>query len=272
LAVAQHLPQGRSQAGDRHLNFHETRDNLHWYALPIAAVDAADEPWERRRRLHSTMVRSAVRAHDGNAVASHHSALVERALPAYAADLRQVHLTRTADSWSRRRRGLTVHGQISGATVTDGVIAPAIAVAQAGCVNGPMAGLIAADAALRIGLVTEAGLSEAGARMQGPGSPWMRRMLAHADGRAESPGETRLRYAVQVMGYAVTPQVPVVDGTFRAVVDLLLDDWGVVVEFDGFVKYGRRDALLIRATSADVLVAEKIREITSGSWAMKWSG
>jgi hypothetical protein len=28
LAVAQHLPQGRHQAGDRHLNFHETRDNL----------------------------------------------------------------------------------------------------------------------------------------------------------------------------------------------------------------------------------------------------
>jgi hypothetical protein len=28
LADAQHLPQGRSRAGDRHLNFHETRDNL----------------------------------------------------------------------------------------------------------------------------------------------------------------------------------------------------------------------------------------------------
>jgi cell division protein FtsB len=28
LADAQHLPQGRQQAGDRHLNFHETRDNL----------------------------------------------------------------------------------------------------------------------------------------------------------------------------------------------------------------------------------------------------
>jgi len=28
LAVAQHLPQGRYQAGDRHLNFHKARDNL----------------------------------------------------------------------------------------------------------------------------------------------------------------------------------------------------------------------------------------------------
>ena len=28
MADARHLPLGRSQAGDRHLNFHETRDNL----------------------------------------------------------------------------------------------------------------------------------------------------------------------------------------------------------------------------------------------------
>ncbi len=28
MADAQHLPQGRRQAGDRHLKFHETRDNL----------------------------------------------------------------------------------------------------------------------------------------------------------------------------------------------------------------------------------------------------
>jgi len=28
LAVAQHLPRGRHQAGDRHLKFHEDRDNL----------------------------------------------------------------------------------------------------------------------------------------------------------------------------------------------------------------------------------------------------
>ena len=35
LADAQHLPQRRCQAGDRHLNFHETRDNLRGYRLPV---------------------------------------------------------------------------------------------------------------------------------------------------------------------------------------------------------------------------------------------
>ncbi len=28
MAVAQHLPRGRHQAGDRHLKFHQDRDNL----------------------------------------------------------------------------------------------------------------------------------------------------------------------------------------------------------------------------------------------------
>ena len=31
MADAQHLPQGRHQAGDRHLKFYETRDNLRRY-------------------------------------------------------------------------------------------------------------------------------------------------------------------------------------------------------------------------------------------------
>jgi len=35
LAVAQHLPQGRNQAEDRHLNFHETRDKLHLWSVEL---------------------------------------------------------------------------------------------------------------------------------------------------------------------------------------------------------------------------------------------
>ena len=55
MAVAQHLPQGRSQAGDRHLNFHETRDNLlrGWanyfrHGVSKAIFNAIDSyTWER---------------------------------------------------------------------------------------------------------------------------------------------------------------------------------------------------------------------------------
>ena len=81
-----------------------------------------DSAWARRRTLHAAQARAAVVAYEGRAAASHHSALVLHGLPAYSADLRQVHLTRTADTWSRRRPGLTLHQMVPGAATTDGVI------------------------------------------------------------------------------------------------------------------------------------------------------
>lgn len=191
---------------------------------------------------------------------SHHSALVVRGLPAFNADLLQVHLTRCADDLSRRRKGLTVHQQVAGAEPEDGVIAPAPAVVQAGWVNGPMASLVAADAALHTGLVTADDLSEAGRRLRTGRSFAVRAILTSADGRAESPGETRLRHAVQDMGFAVTPQVPLADGDFSARVDLLLDDAPVVLEFDGFVTYSRAAPYNVSLAPADIVAAEKYRE------------
>ena len=41
MADAQHLPHGRRQAGDRHLNFHETRDNLLDDALVVFTAGRA---------------------------------------------------------------------------------------------------------------------------------------------------------------------------------------------------------------------------------------
>ncbi len=37
MAVAQHLPRGRHQAGDRHLKFHEDRDNLGFRKVKVSA-------------------------------------------------------------------------------------------------------------------------------------------------------------------------------------------------------------------------------------------
>ena len=63
-----------------------------------------------------------------------------------------------------------------------------------------------------------------------------------------------------MMGFSATPQVMLRDGEFVAVVDLMLDDVPVAIEFDGFVKYGRRRLWTVDAALADVVVAEKIRE------------
>ena len=49
MAVAQHLPQGRHQAGDRHLKFHEDRDNLN--GKPATVNEDTDFTAILRRRL-----------------------------------------------------------------------------------------------------------------------------------------------------------------------------------------------------------------------------
>ena len=73
-------------------------------------------------------------------------------------------------------------------------------------------------------------------------------------------GKTRLRSALRLMGYDTVPQFRIVDGPFVAVVDFLSPSIAVAVEFDGFVKYGRRSPLTLGAQPADVVAAEKVRE------------
>ena len=69
-----------------------------------------------------------------------------------------------------------------------------------------------------------------------------------------------MREALRLMGFRATPQFRLDDGPFHAVVDFLLEDHRLVIEFDGFVKYGRRAPLDTSPTPADVLFAEKVRE------------
>src|SRR4029078_13090798 len=94
-----------------------------------------------------------------------HTARVPPPRPVFAADLRQVHLTRADDTLSRRRSGLTVHRRVLGASMHEGLIDVATAVVQTGLENGPMAALIAADAALHRALLDSGQLTEAGLRV-----------------------------------------------------------------------------------------------------------
>ncbi|MEP6649610.1 MAG: hypothetical protein ABJA74_06800 [Lapillicoccus sp.] len=123
-----------------------------------------------------------------------------------------------------------------------------------------MAGLIAADAALHRGLLSATSLGDAAHLVAGPGSARVRRVVERADGRAESPGETRLREALRLMGLVAIPQFAIVDGRFTAVVDFYIEEHRLAVEFDGFVKYGRLDPVATQPTPADVVFAEKLRE------------
>lgn len=129
--------------------------------------------------------------------------------------------------------------------------------------------VVAVDMALQAGLITRPDLSSAVEGLAGrKGAAQCRKVLALADGRAESPMETRLRLLLVLAGLpAPECQVPMysADGIFLGRPDLYYPDHQLAVEFDGgvhrdqLVDDNRRQNLLIgagirllRFTSADV--------------------
>ena len=115
------------------------------------------------------------------------------------------------------------------------------------------AGLIAADAAVRTGLSTREQLM---AEAQTRGLGYSAHLVAElASGLSESPGESWTRLILAGLGVEARQQVAVHDhdGRFVARVDFLLPELGVVVEFDGAVKYEGADG-------REALVREKRRE------------
>jgi hypothetical protein len=97
--------------------------------------------------------------------------------------------------------------------------------------------------------------------------------LARADGRSESVGESRSRLLLEDGGYHPVPQfeVPHPSGRLAGVVDLVLPEEGVMIEFDGEVKYGR--LLKPGQTLDDVIRAERDREKLlqelTGMWMLR---
>jgi very-short-patch-repair endonuclease len=227
-----------------------------WYAVgPVAVED------ER----HVLTVRAMLRSHEGRAVAGHHSALLVLGLPTLGADLKVVRLSRRTagptNTTPRVRLGRAVPMRLQRAET----VAPGLAVVQHGVSVGPLSALVAADGALRLGLATPTDLDEAlDAVRQHPHTAGIEQMLKYADGRHESPGETRLGHALRLLGISATPQVRLTSGRAVAIVDFLVDDAAVVIEFDGRVKYGRgadeMDPFGRRRPAAEVLWEEKRRE------------
>lgn len=189
--------------------------------------------------------------------ATAHSALVLHGLPLVDVDLERVHLVRGTGRATRRGLDYTVWGEagpLTTATCPPFVDTPlacapvAVSLAHAGVAGTPRSALAAADAAVRRGLVTATELEVAAADLPlgTPGAAAVRRALADADGRHESPGETLTAQVLRQLGYALEPQVWI--GPYR--VDFLVTGTRVVIEFDGAVKYEDRR----------VVIAEKRRE------------
>jgi hypothetical protein len=126
-----------------------------WYAVgPLP-----DSP----EAAHLVRLRALERAYAGTATASHHSELLRLGLPAFGADLREVHLVRTQqDRQQRRRPGVAVHRPVSTEALDRaGRVHPALAIVQHGLTGPAVGALCAADAALRAELVTREDLTQA---------------------------------------------------------------------------------------------------------------
>ena len=207
---------------------------------------------------HRLTCRALRRHFAGRAWLSHYSALLLKGLPADDADLGRVHLTRIADRQSRKQPAFTLHTALG--CLLGERTQLAVAIVQTGGVTTALSALAAADAALHRGLVTPAELQCASQMLSGhPASAATRALLQHADGRHESPGETRTALVLRQLGIAATPQVELSAGGLRYRVDFLLDDAPVVIEFDGRVKY----------EAGDTVFAEKVREDHIRSWGFQ---
>ena len=226
-------------------------------------VDLGDVPqWEKELAEHRRSIHAVMKLLHAKPVAvSHQSALVLHKVPVWQADLSTVHVTRVDGKNGRAVPGLDQHASVVPADdiVNIGglaVASPARAVVEAACVLEFESAVVSADAALAAGLITRAQAARLLETIRfWPGSASARAALHFADPRSESVGESRLRVLFDRQGLpAPETQVSLTDrrGKFVARVDFYFREYGVVVEFDGLVKY--RDA------AADVVVAEKRRE------------
>jgi hypothetical protein len=221
----------------------------------------------RPEQRHLLQVLAAATELAPDAVVSHVSAAVLHGLPVWGAGLARVHATRSRRSGARRGAVTHLHAariEADEVVLVRGVRVTSVARTAVDCARAlPFdAALVVIDAALHRHLVTRDELAGALARARGrPGVPGAARVLAFADPRPESVGETRSRVALRDAGLAVPVlQWPVVTagGVVLGEVDFGWPASGVVGEFDGRVEYGRSAAP--GQDPAEVLWAEKRRE------------
>ena len=197
-------------------------------------------PDNHTRETRHALVTRGILDGDPFSAASHHSALAVHGINLYGVPWSQIHLL---DPRKSSKAHETVHRHVlrpGDQIVTvdrHRVAALPLALCQVAARFGLASGLVAMDHALHRGLVTTDELSallQSGRLRRGVRSA--RRAVELADGRAESPGESRLRAIVAAGPFSFDPQVNVGGPGSGHRVDLLIDG-RVALEFDGEQKY-----------------------------------
>ena len=240
-----------------------------------------DQPAGSVRARQLAVVHATIAGLRVPGVVSHASAALVHDLPLFRVPLTKVHVIRrppASGSGSARvhlhvaRLPETETTSVDGLVLTD-VARTVVDVARAVPFESAV---VVADAALARRWTTPAALATCLARMGGvPGRRAAARVLAFADGRSESVGESRSRVLFQRLGIPA-PQLQVEvrrpGGSLIGRADFGWEDRDTLGEFDGRVKYGR----LLRPgqTAGDAVYEEKLREDElrdTGRQVVRWT-
>lgn len=198
---------------------------------------------------------------------SHTSAAIAWGLPMVRSDSR-THVVQESRPGTRGDPGVArhrMHLPDAHRTRRDGLLVTTLERTVVDCIRmlPPLSGLIVADAALHVGadrdLCTEMLHEMIGAR----GIIKAREVLSLADGGAESPGETTVRFEALRLGLPVPEtQVPVEMRSSTFWSDLGWRGWKLLAEYDGRQKYD--------TSPTETLLRERRRQeaIEDAGWHM----
>lgn len=207
-----------------------------------------------RHRLLARTVGTGLRP---AAAISHVSAAVLHEFDVWQTDLALIHTTNGRSAGGRRGPTRHVHAAVLGGDVVqlDGVrvTSPARTVVDLARTLPVEEAVVVGDSALRRypGLDFHAHFDAPRA-----GIAAARRVVGFLDARSESPGESLSRLRLRDAGLPAPVLQPVIHtpgGVFVARVDFFWEQWGLVGEFDGMVKYGTVDDVRAEKHREDAL-------------------
>ena len=197
---------------------------------------------------HVVLVRSVADKLGAAVAVSHQSACAVHGLAMYDHPLDKVHVTRLDGSAGRTEHGIAHHvGQVvpdDDVEEINGILImkPARAVFEASTVGSVESAIVVMDSGLHREVVTREELLEITDRKWNwQGARGARYALTLADGRSESPGESRSRYLFRREGLPIPSlQVPIYDGdgVLIGYSDFGWLEYHHLGEFDGRIKYG----------------------------------
>lgn len=221
------------------------------------------------RDRHLTTARAAMRTASVKVVASHTTSVLAHSADIWDVPMDEVHLTRRDQRTGRREAGVVQHR----GALTENEIVTTSSIAHTSGTRAAIEvlsmpdidvehGLVMVNSLLHNGATTpEKLVLAADAAARWPHTLAVPRVLALADARIETVGESRTFYLCHVQGIPLpVPQVAITDGSGQvfARVDFAWPELGVFLEFDGKIKY--QGDLLAGQTVTDVVLAEKRRE------------